>query len=82
MANFHTGGDYDASDIPATLTFDAGSTEECFDVDIINDTVNEFNEEFTITVRPEGSSDLPASTTVTIEDDDGESIFCIATVLI
>ena len=48
-------------------------------MDIINDTINEFSETFTITVRPEGSPDSPASTTVTIEDDDSENtFFCIA----
>ena len=67
--------DYDPASIPQALTFSPGDTEECFDVEIVNDTVNEPTETFTISGRPEGSSDPPASTTVTIEDDDSEEVF-------
>ena len=70
-----TGADYDAASIPQTLTFAPGTTEQCFDVEVINDTINELTETFTVSGRPEGSSGPPASTIITIEDDDGEGLF-------
>ena len=46
--------------------------EQCFDVEIVNDTVNEPAEMFSISVRRQGSSDSPATTHITIMDDDGK----------
>ena len=72
---FFAGDDYNATDITQSLIFLPGSTKECFIVRIINDTINEPAEMFTISARPEGSSDPHATTTVHIVDDDGETFF-------
>ena len=67
----HTGSDYNASSIPATLAFPPGSTEQCFNVKVIDDDVNEPSETFTITVRRQGGVGVATTTQVTIEDGDG-----------
>ena len=66
-----TGSDYNASSIPATLTFPPGSTEQCIDVKVVDDDIDEPSETFTITVRRQGGVGGAETTQVTIEDGDG-----------
>ena len=59
-----------------TLTFDAGDTEKEFAVTLVNDTIDEHDEEFTVVLSaPSGNAGLlDASATGAIEDDDGPMI--------
>ena len=59
------------------LTFEPGSTEECFDVGITDDTVDEEDTEdlfLTITTNQDGVILTPDTTRVVIADDDGKNI--------
>ena len=66
------------------LTISAGSTSSSFDVDIINDMIQEDNETFNIAIRLLPSclslSLVTSTSTVTIIDDDGTNIkyYCVA----
>ena len=68
---YPTASDYNASSIPATLTFPAGTMEQCFYVEIIADDINELSETFDILVRLQGSSDVSATTKIIIRDSNG-----------
>ena len=59
-----------------TLTFDAGDTEKQFAVTLVNDTIDEDDEEFTVVLSApsDNAGLLDASATGTIEDDDGPMI--------
>ena len=63
--------DYDASTIPSTIVIPAGMSEGCFDMDIIDDDVNEPQQSFQLTASIQGSTTPQATTTVAITDDDG-----------
>ena len=68
-----SGDDYDASIFPLTIIFEAGETEECSTVDIVNDDINEPPQEgFEISARFQGSAVPSSTTSVTIVDDDGK----------
>ena len=77
MCNLHScpGNDYNASSIPSTIVIPSGLMEGCFDVDIIDDNVNEPQEDFEISARLQGSVIPDAMTAVTIIDDDGKMTF-------
>ena len=47
-------------------------TEACFDVELADDNVHELQEEFQITARLSGSTTPDATTTVIINDNEGE----------
>ena len=71
------GDDYNGSSIVHSVEIPAESTRECFTVDIINDDVNEPQQSFQLTAEIEGSTAPQATTTVTINDDDGRIGICM-----
>jgi len=63
---------------PYNVTIPAGMTRASFNVSIINDSIFEFDENFTLTIistsHPSNVTMTdPAQTTVTIVDDDGKN---------
>ena len=57
------------------VTFEPGSTEECFDVNIINDVTDEPQLEdlfLTVTTNQDGVILTPDTTRIVISDDDRE----------
>ncbi len=73
------GSDYTATS--ETLTFAAGETEKTFAVDITNDTINETDETFTVTLSsPTGDAVITrGAATGTIEDDDSSPDISLTT---
>lgn len=72
----HTHTDYNASSIPSSLTVLAGTLEECFNGDIVDDgTVGEGSESFILRITSAGPSGVTISretTRVIITDSTGE----------
>ena len=72
------GGDLTGT-LTGTLTFDAGERIKTFTVATAEDTVDEVDETFTVTLSNLSNATLPGGTaTGTIEDDDGAAVLRIA----
>jgi len=72
--SLHIGGDY--SSISTILTFEAGETDQIVTVTTLEDTVNEADETFVVSLsNPTGGGTIGSSglSTITIQDDDSES---------
>ncbi len=68
----------DFSAVSGTLTFAAGETNKSFSVGIVNDSIAEPGETFTVSLKsPTGGSALgtPVTATVSIVDDDGDTLY-------
>ena len=66
--------DYQASSITSPVTIPAGAMEVCIHVEIVNDTIYEIDEVFTISAQIQGISNASATVEVTIQDNEGEGI--------
>ena len=72
--------------LESTTKFDSGETVTSFCIRIISDTVLENNETFNVIAVPSSPTAkyvirCNATTTVTILDDDGKSVFCVSRLL-
>ena len=65
------GEDYDNESIPVFIDIAQFTTEGCFEVDIVDDNINEPLQSFQLTAQIEGSDAPVATTVVNINDDDG-----------
>ena len=66
-----TGSDYNASSIPPILTVPPGMTEQCFNMQLVDDNVSEPNETVFIGMWFSSGTVSNSPAQVTIEDDDG-----------
>lgn len=70
------GEDYDGSPQQVTIPASAGSSEVCFNIPVINDSISERDEEFLVSFQVPPDSGVKAgplnSTRVSIIDDDSE----------
>ena len=66
-----SGEDYDNESIPFFVDIAPFVMEGCFEVDIVDDNVNEPLQSFQLTAQIEGSDAPVATTVVNINDDDG-----------
>jgi hypothetical protein len=76
-----SGSDYTAINTPGTITFDIGDATKTVTVTPLQDTTNEANETVILTLTPGSGYTVgsPSSATVTIEDDDVNTITISAT---
>ena len=66
-----SGEDYDNESIPVFIDIAPFTMEGCFEVDIVDDGINEPLQSFQLTAQIEGSAAPTATTIVNINDDDG-----------
>jgi acetyl esterase/lipase len=72
----NTAGSSDYGPVPSSVAFDAGETAKDLVIPIVNDTVFEGAESFSLTIGPQSNSSVgsPSTITVTIADDDPASL--------
>ena len=71
------GSDYVESSVPSSVTVFAGRKQACFDLQIIDDDLNELQEGFQITARLPGTTTPDATAGILINDNDGRTFFLV-----